>query len=161
MTASLWAWSNAVYAAPGVADACLLLQDRFGIDVNLMLWAAWRHAQGAPLDAAAARDGKDAIRMINAELVLPLRTVRRAARSHRAEALYAAVKAAELAAERTVQERLAALPIRPAAGETGLAAAARASGGDPSAPGLAAALATLARALAPVAQPALASPAQV
>lgn len=157
MTADLWAWSNAVYAAPGVAEACLTLQDRFGLDVNLMLWAAWRHACAAPVDTAAAREGRDAVRVINAELVAPLRTVRRTAKAHRAEALYAAVKAAELAAEKLVQERLAALPRRPASGEAGLAAAARACGADPAAPSVGAALATLARALAPIAQPALAS----
>lgn len=36
-----WRFSCAVYAAPGVAQACLELQDTHGADVNLLLLAAW------------------------------------------------------------------------------------------------------------------------
>ena len=31
----------ALYAQPGVADACLKLQDEFGLDVNLVLFCIW------------------------------------------------------------------------------------------------------------------------
>lgn len=36
-----WRFSLAVYAAPGVADECLALQERCGIDVNILLFCAW------------------------------------------------------------------------------------------------------------------------
>ncbi len=36
-----WRFSLAAYAAPGVADECLALQDTHGIDVNVLLFCAW------------------------------------------------------------------------------------------------------------------------
>ena len=36
-----WSFSLAVYDAPGVAAECLALQDRSGIDVNVLLFCAW------------------------------------------------------------------------------------------------------------------------
>jgi uncharacterized protein (TIGR02444 family) len=36
-----WRFSLSVYAAPGVADECLALQDTRGVDVNLLLFCAW------------------------------------------------------------------------------------------------------------------------
>jgi uncharacterized protein (TIGR02444 family) len=40
MANAFWDFSLKVYAAAGVADECILLQDRFGIDVNLLLFCA-------------------------------------------------------------------------------------------------------------------------
>ena len=52
----LWDWAVAAYARPGVADACLELQDAHGQNVPLLLFAAWTAAEGlhADLDRAAA-----------------------------------------------------------------------------------------------------------
>ncbi|HZP79509.1 MAG TPA: TIGR02444 family protein [Pseudolabrys sp.] len=36
-----WRFSLAVYGAPGVQAECLALQERFGIDVNVLLFCAW------------------------------------------------------------------------------------------------------------------------
>ncbi|MGE4220898.1 MAG: TIGR02444 family protein, partial [Alphaproteobacteria bacterium] len=44
--AALWPFSLSVYARPGVAEACLALQARRGLDVNLLLWCGWRAAVG-------------------------------------------------------------------------------------------------------------------
>lgn len=41
LNSPFWRFSCAIYAAPGVADACLDLQDEWGTDVNLLLLAAW------------------------------------------------------------------------------------------------------------------------
>jgi uncharacterized protein (TIGR02444 family) len=155
MSADLWTWANRVYAAPGVADACLTLQDRFGLDVNVLLWSAWRQTTGAPADRNAVRAAMTAIRPLQADIVGPLRAIRRQVKGLSAAGLYETLKAAELEAERLILERLAAQPAGPASGETGLAAVARSAGADPAVPALAAALAGLARALAPVAQAAL------
>ncbi len=38
---NLWQFSNRVYRKPGVAEACLRLQNGMGADVNLLLFAAW------------------------------------------------------------------------------------------------------------------------
>jgi len=36
-----WDFSLAVYRRPGVAAACLRLQDEAGVDVNLLLYFCW------------------------------------------------------------------------------------------------------------------------
>jgi uncharacterized protein (TIGR02444 family) len=41
-----WDFSLAVYGRPGVAPACLALQQRHGADVNLLLFCAWFGAAG-------------------------------------------------------------------------------------------------------------------
>ena len=42
---ALWRFALAVYQKPGVSDACLLLQDRHGCNVTLLLFAAWAGAE--------------------------------------------------------------------------------------------------------------------
>ena len=37
----LWDWAIAAYGAPGVAEACLALQDSNEQNVPLLLWSAW------------------------------------------------------------------------------------------------------------------------
>src|SRR3954451_15961758 len=39
--ASLWTSAASLYGAPGVAEACLALQDRYACDVNVLLFATW------------------------------------------------------------------------------------------------------------------------
>jgi uncharacterized protein (TIGR02444 family) len=43
---AFWDFSLAAYARPGVAPACLALQERHGADVNLLLYACWLGASG-------------------------------------------------------------------------------------------------------------------
>ena len=38
---SFWDYSVRTYGKPGVADACLALQDRHGLDVNVLLFCCW------------------------------------------------------------------------------------------------------------------------
>lgn len=72
-----WDFVTRLYGAPGVAAACLALQERHGLDVTAMLFCIWRGsverrplgADAAPL-MAAARDWHHAV-------VLPIRTARR------------------------------------------------------------------------------------
>jgi uncharacterized protein (TIGR02444 family) len=53
-----WDFSLATYGRPGVAAACLGLQDRHGIDVNMVLFCCWVGASGGgvlgPAEMAAA-----------------------------------------------------------------------------------------------------------
>ena len=114
-----WDWSLATYARAGVAQACLGLQDRRGVDVNLLLFALWLAVENRPLGDAAAspaaaattlgRLASDASRW-HAAMVQPLRSGRRAARNAGAALPPAAlerfrdrIKALELEAERHEQ----------------------------------------------------------
>ena len=41
----LWDFSLEVYGRPKVAETCLRLQDEFGVDVPVLLFAAWLAAE--------------------------------------------------------------------------------------------------------------------
>ncbi len=49
-----WDFSLGFYARPGVEAACLALQEEGGLDVNLVLLAAWAAACGMELDRCLA-----------------------------------------------------------------------------------------------------------
>jgi uncharacterized protein (TIGR02444 family) len=73
-----WRWSLRVYRAPGVQEACLALQDRCGADVNLLLFCGWVGLAGRALDQRLLRQATACVGRWQAEVVAPLRAVRRA-----------------------------------------------------------------------------------
>lgn len=132
----LWTWAVAAYARPGVREALLELQDGQGQNVCLLLWAAWRAAEGLGLDPEAAEEACDIARTWDEACVTPLRKVRRALKkpipdmeTPAREAVRAQVKAVELAAEKALLEGLEAIgsapSARPLAMEAALVAVAR------------------------------------
>jgi uncharacterized protein (TIGR02444 family) len=74
---AFWRFSLHLHGRPGVAPACLALQDRHGADVNLVLLALWLGTQGHRLDAAAGARLARLARRWQDPLVAPLRQVRR------------------------------------------------------------------------------------
>lgn len=72
-----WAFSLEIYGRPGVEDACLDLQRRLDLDVNLLLLCCWLATHGVHLDEAAARRVAGAVEGWRIEVVRPLRAVRR------------------------------------------------------------------------------------
>ena len=52
----LWDYSLATYDAEDVASACLRLQDDFGMDVNLLLYAGWIARSEQALNAPHLRE---------------------------------------------------------------------------------------------------------
>ena len=42
-----WRFSVKFYAEPGVAQACIDLQDQAGVDVNILFFLLWNAAQSA------------------------------------------------------------------------------------------------------------------
>jgi uncharacterized protein (TIGR02444 family) len=121
---SLWAWTLEAYGRPGVPEACLVLQDEYGQNTSLLLWAVWaKTADAALLSRAAA-----AAQAWEATALAPLRAVRRAlkapappVRDEAREGLREDVKAAELRAERVLMETLEAMSGR-SGGASALAA---------------------------------------
>lgn len=111
----LWTFSLAVYDQPGVAAACLALQDRHGLDVNILLYCCWAGARGATLSRAQVRTLQAAVAAWSGEVVQPLRAVRRRLKTERddeAQDLRAKVLQLEIEAERLEQARLlAAVPL--------------------------------------------------
>lgn len=108
----IWDWAQAAYGRPGVAEACLTLQDIYGQQTCLLLWAVW----AGETDPARLSRAADAVRAWDETAVLPLRQARRALKAAQPpvedgprEALREAVKGCELFAERAILEALAGL----------------------------------------------------
>jgi uncharacterized protein (TIGR02444 family) len=119
-TISLWDWSLAAYAAPGVAEACLHLQDAHDHNVPLLLWSAWTAATGRRPDADDIEAACDTARAWTSSTIAPLRAIRRTLKGPIPDidtdarlALREQVKAVELAAERHLVEALEALAPAP------------------------------------------------
>ena len=117
---SLWAWAVAAYGAPGVADACLALQDHHEQNVPLLLWSAWVPETGRRPDEETIEAACDTARAWDGVVTAPLRTVRRTLKAPvpdiddgPREAVRERIKAIELEAERHLLEALEALAPEP------------------------------------------------
>jgi uncharacterized protein (TIGR02444 family) len=72
-----WNYALEVYAQPGVAEACLLLQDRAGVDVVVLLHAVYLFAaKGIALDEQALASAEARVRSWRREVTAPLRALR-------------------------------------------------------------------------------------
>lgn len=112
---SLWDFSLEHYARPGVADACLRLQDEQGVNVNLLLWCAWLDTCGLVLDAGRLHSAQKRIHAWDEHYVVPLRQLRRRMKAEFGvadagiETVRTQIKNAELLAEKQLQCWLEAL----------------------------------------------------
>ena len=110
-----WQFAVRLYGRPGVGEACLLLQDRLGVDVNILLFSAYAAAElGIPLDAHDVGDLDAIVAPWRSEVVAELRKLRRRLKSgpvpapcDATEKLRAEIKRAELQAEQIEQAVLA------------------------------------------------------
>ena len=116
--AGLWKFSLDFYARPGVSAALIELQDRAGLDVNLILFALWYGLSGrGRLDDERLAVADQAAHAIQTEIVMPLRALRRRFRTDPdvdIQRLREAIKALELDAEKIVQAHLAGCAGPPA-----------------------------------------------
>jgi uncharacterized protein (TIGR02444 family) len=100
-----WQFSGSVYARRGVAEACLALQERHHLDVNLLLFCAWAGSNGRRLDGGDLGLLRSAARPWHDQVVAPLRAARRWLKQQTSvpeslgEAFREEVKALELQAE--------------------------------------------------------------
>lgn len=72
-----WDFSLALYGREGVAQACVALQDRRGLDVNLLLFCCWAGSRGRRLDPADLKGLNEAVGPWRDAVVRPLRAIRR------------------------------------------------------------------------------------
>ncbi len=109
----LWDYAAEVYEHDGVATACLALQDRFGVDVNLLLYAAWLAKLRRRLTAAHLQALEAAIADWREEVVRPLRALRRQIRTTPgAGDVYDGLKALEMRAERVQLDAMHAFHLQ-------------------------------------------------
>jgi uncharacterized protein (TIGR02444 family) len=128
-----WTFSLEVYARNGVEAACLELQERHQLDVNLLLLCCWLGTRGIRLGEAEVAGVRQQVGDWRARVILPLRTVRRHLKDlgtspsrsiaplvDQVRSLRRRLQAAELDAERVEQAVLAgAVRERAADGEAG------------------------------------------
>ena len=108
-----WQFSIKFYAVPGVAQACIDLQDKAQVDVNVLFYLLWNAAEGRAFNAADITEIERMIDPWRQMTVIPIRDIRRALKSpppvmapDAAESLRTRIKAVELEAERLQQEAL-------------------------------------------------------
>jgi uncharacterized protein (TIGR02444 family) len=118
-----------LYGKPGVAQACIALQDGLGLDVNLLLFCCWHGRAWRKLGEEDIRRAIAAVDGWQREVVQPLRAVRRRLKTGvppittgECEALRRKVNDLELEGERIAQAALEALPEPPAARRSTVAA---------------------------------------
>lgn len=136
---AFWNFSLRFYALPGVAAACIGLQDRYEADVNVLLFLLFLAEGGRAVSPEEMARIDAEVRSWREGVVVPLRTVRRHLRvaigrvdRDAAEALRTNIKRIELEAERIQQETLerlmpasatgASVPSRTIAAHANLAA---------------------------------------
>lgn len=114
-TGDLWSFSLHVYAEAGVAEECLSLQDSYGVNINLILMAAFAGVGERKILQVHLDDAKRCTADWHANVVCGLRRVRRAMKGLAAncsnpqewEALRNKLKDIELKAEKEEQMALA------------------------------------------------------
>ena len=111
-----WRFSLGFYRQPGVADACIALQDGCGVDVNILLFFLWLATSKRRVSPAAAQVVCTKAGPWRDDVVVPLRTLRRRLKDGSslvergaAELFRTKVKAVELESERVQQEAMFAL----------------------------------------------------
>jgi len=104
---AFWQFSLSFYCLNGVEQALITLQDTYGLDVNCLLYAYWHGSSGR------GAIGKLEWQALHASIgglgdhVGELRALRREAKLLAVPTYYDAIKAAELAGEKAIQQRLA------------------------------------------------------
>ena len=111
-----WRFSIAFYRDAAVARACLDLQDGCDVDVNLLLFLLWLARDRRRLAVGEVRSLDERLRRWRAEVVAPLRAMRRMLKNDaplvepaEAEVFRTRVKSVELEAERLQQETMSAM----------------------------------------------------
>ena len=121
-----WDWSLEVYDREGLSEKLIDLQDRFALDVNVILWCCWAGDAGfGVLPELSIRKAVDLSRHWGKDVVGPLRSARRALKTpprqinnDAAQALREQVQAVELESERLQQAMLSQLAEDGGNGET-------------------------------------------
>lgn len=126
-----WDFSIELYGRPGVAEACLQLQDSHGIDVNLLLYCFWYGDCLGSFDQLLLEELVKFSLTWNQGIVRPLREVRRwmknqtqlvsANQVSQFRSLRERIKSEELSAEKIQQEMLEVITLQaiPARIDTG------------------------------------------
>jgi uncharacterized protein (TIGR02444 family) len=127
---AFWDFSLALYGKPGVAPACLALQERHGVDVNALMFCVWLAESGrGPVPRAALDAAFAAVAAWHHQVVRTLRPLRQRLKfgfdpvdAELVRALRARIQKIEIDAEHVEQLTLAASAAAQAPAHPGLGA---------------------------------------
>ena len=126
-----WDFSVELYGRPGVAEACLELQDSHGMDVNLLLYCFWYGDSFGSFDKLLLEELVKFSITWKQGIVQPLRTIRRWMKNQtqlvsenqaaQFQSLRERIESEELSAEKIQQEMLEVITLQaiPASSDTG------------------------------------------
>jgi uncharacterized protein (TIGR02444 family) len=80
---AFWRYSLHVYDAKGVAEECLAIQEKLGLDVNVLLFCVWIGMKGITLSEAQLVEINTVVQNWNAMVVKPMRAVGRTLKDKR------------------------------------------------------------------------------
>lgn len=105
MSNPFWDYSLASYGLEGVAPGCLVLQDTCGLDVNVLLYAAWLAQMDQRLSGEHLAGLEAQIVDWRERVIKPLRALRRQLQDYPpASGMLEEIKALELRAEQQQQD---------------------------------------------------------
>jgi uncharacterized protein (TIGR02444 family) len=107
----LWEFSLSIYQRGGVEAACIELQDRLGVDVNIVLACCWAGLAGDFLGDEFFRQliADQELKLWSVTVIQPLRQVRRQLKQHptgQVKSLRQQILQGEISAERVHQDML-------------------------------------------------------
>jgi uncharacterized protein (TIGR02444 family) len=107
MNNEFWTFSLATYAADGVAEAALAVQDEFDIDVNVLLYVSWMASRNHKMTHTHLAELEICIQQWRQRVVIPLRSLRRQLKDYPdAATVREGIKALELQSERQQQDMM-------------------------------------------------------
>lgn len=120
MSEGLWDFSNRVYRKANVSQCCLTLQDHYGLDVNLLLFACWHARSRGLIERTLVEKALTFSSTWADQVVKPLRGARRWMKTQTDgdlgedfQKLREEIKALELRCERFQEHTLEALVTGP------------------------------------------------
>ena len=97
----LWRFSNNIYRKEGVSEILLYVQDKFSIDVNMILFVAWLASIDRSLTASDIQDAQKLVSFWWTKVIVPVRNVRRSIKDFSGtDYLYEDVKKLEIETEK-------------------------------------------------------------
>ena len=107
MDNEFWSFSLRTYAAQGVAECALEVQDQMGLDVNVILYASWLAACDRRLTGSHLAALENCVSPWREQVVKPLPALRRQLRDYlEASDLRESIKSLELKAEQQQQDKM-------------------------------------------------------
>ena len=97
----LWRFSKNIYRKGEVSETLLHLQDKFSIDVNMILFVAWLASINRSITSLDIQDAQKLVSLWRTKIIVPIRNIRRSVRNFPdTDYLYANIKKLEIDTEK-------------------------------------------------------------